>query len=285
MKNISLIVPTIGRHDCIYKLLKSVSDSQLTAGLMINLYLLNQNEGVDFDYYPYEKKFLKVRDIKSEKKGLSINRNLGVSHSQCPIFFAFPDDDCTYYPDTISKVVDFFENNPGVDVVVGRIFDRNKKANIIKNWPSEEKTVNKLNFYSLSSSITIFIRGKVRPDFDINLGAGSYFGSCEDPDLLYRLLCDGYKIVYSPTIEVWHPEPDPSNIDLNKVFSYASGLGYFLRKDVDFVKLLLLLACVLKKTMQFIFHKKTYPKSYFNVFSKGLVYGLLKKLKIKNQEE
>jgi len=277
MIKFSLIVPTIDRYDCIFKLLDSISDSQLSNDVIVNLYLLNQNENIDFDVASYRTNAFKVNEIKSSEKGLSINRNLGVSYSESPSFFAFPDDDCTYYPDTLSKVVDFFESHPDVDVLIGRIFDREKQCNIIKNWPLEQKNVTKYNFYSLSSSITIFIRGNVIPDFDINLGAGARFGSCEDPDLLYRLLCHNHKIIYSPDIHVWHPEPDNSKIDLDKVFSYASGLGYFLRKNVTVIKFMLLLACIFKKLNQFVFYKKSYPKNYFFMYGKGLLNGLLKK--------
>ena len=55
----------------------------------------------------YEDK-IEIKYIRSSQKGLSLNRNKGLIAREGEII-GFPDDDCEYQPDTIEKVVSFFE--------------------------------------------------------------------------------------------------------------------------------------------------------------------------------
>lgn len=117
--------------------------------------------------------------------------------------FAFPDDDYTYYPNTLSKVLMHFDDN-NINVVLGAIRDRAKGDNIIRNWPKKRKN-NKIQFFSLYSSISIFVR-KNNIGFNEYLGVGCYFGSCEDTEYIYRLINDVGGCYYFPDVEVWHPK-------------------------------------------------------------------------------
>jgi len=269
---INLIMPTIGRSHEVFSYIKSIENSDGN-NVITNLYVLDQNETLLSELRGYQSEGLTVRMVKSENKGLSLNRNRGLMKVDSGIC-GFPDDDCLYYPDSLSKISEYFSENSDVDVVIGRIFDRNKQCNIIKNWPDRETVVNKFNFYSLASSITLFLREKPSLLFDERLGAGALYGSCEDPDFLYRLLKQGKKIVYTPSIEVWHPTPDERAVSLAKVYSYASGFGAFIRKDFDVIKVLLLLGCVAKKMFQLIFENSKFRKGYFSAFYHGLIIGI-----------
>lgn len=267
-------MPTLGRTEEVFEYIKSVEKSSELVDYSLSLYIIDQNNGLllnELDDYQFHN--ITGHVSKNKVKGLSANRNRGLYFIDSGIC-AFPDDDCLYYEDTVECVVNYFEQNLDVDVVIGRIFDREKKENIIKNWPNEEVVVNMANFYQLSSSITIFLREKPDILFDERLGAGAKFGSCEDPDFLYRLLKNGMKIVYTPTIEVWHPAPDESSISLDKVKSYSSGFGAFIRKDLDFIKSYLLLGCLAKKGFQFLFMNNKFRKGYFKAFFSGLFRGL-----------
>lgn len=276
---ISLIVPTLGRLNEFDKFLLSIiqNESELIKNKLLEVLVVDQNDdGFGLRHLTTKHSdVLNVNYVTSSRKGLSYNRNVGLSLVSLGIV-AFPDDDCTYYSDTISQVESFFLNNPKVDVVIGRIFDRSTQQNIIRRWPEEEVIVTKFNFYQVSSSITIFLREKPDLIFDENLGAGAAFGSCEDPDFLYRLLKQGKSIVYTPNIEVWHPTPDESTISLEKVNAYSSGFGAFVRKEFDLVKLYLLLGCLVKKSFQFIFFNKNFKKGYFKAFFTGLFKGVVK---------
>jgi hypothetical protein len=268
-------MPTVNRKKEVFDFIESLAQQWGLNALKLNLYIIDQNKEeilCDLDTISHDN--IKIIYTKSADKGLSLNRNYGLDKINRGIV-SFPDDDCVYFEDTLKSVIDYFDANPTVDIVIGRIFDRRLNKNIIKNWPEHDVVVNKFNFYQLSSSITIFCRDKPSIQFDSRLGAGSKFGSCEDPDFLYRLLKLEKKVVYTPSIDVWHPEPDVTHISLQKVQAYACGFGAFVNKEFDLIKMYLLLACVAKKSYQYLFLKKNYSKGYFKAFFKGLYYGLI----------
>src|SRR5690606_35936215 len=99
-------------------------------------------------------KHLNVLHIKSDKKGLSLNRNIGLRKASGK-YVAFPDDDCIYYPNTLTKVLEKF-NEDHVDIVFGSIRDKETDQSIIRDWPNKKIRLTRSNFFSLYSSITIF---------------------------------------------------------------------------------------------------------------------------------
>lgn len=254
LMKISLIVATIHRVSEVEDFLKSILCSSYKN---IEILLIDQNKNGDLDsivlrYSP----LLEIHHIKSSVKGLSYNRNIGIEMATGDIL-AFPDDDCTYYPDTIENVLSKFKNND-VDFVVGRIFDRDKKVNVIKKWPRLGKKITTRNFYFLSSSITLFT--KVRKDglifFDERLGAGTIYGSCEDPDFIFTLLKKRLRGCYTPLIEVNHPIPNDMNTPISKRVSYASGFGFMLGKHHnDLVFIFMGMGFFIKNIVRLLFGK------------------------------
>ncbi|BBG90125.1 glycosyl transferase [Aeromonas caviae] len=258
---ISLIVATIHRVSEVEDFLKSILCSSYKN---IEILLIDQNKNGELDsivlrYSP----LLEIHHIKSSVKGLSYNRNIGIEMATGDIL-AFPDDDCTYYPDTIENVLSEFKNND-IDFVVGRIFDRDKKINVIKKWPRLGKKITTRNFYFLASSITLFT--KVRKDglifFDERLGAGTIYGSCEDPDFIFTLLKKRLRGCYIPLIEVNHPIPNDINTPISKRVSYASGFGFMLGKHHnDLVFILMGMGFFIKNIVRLLFGKLS--KSQFS---------------------
>ncbi|EPM4617036.1 glycosyltransferase family 2 protein [Vibrio vulnificus] len=273
MTRFALVMPTLGREKEVREFINSLDNSNFDESIKVKLIIVNQNAGFDFTKEASNK--ADIININSDVKGLSVNRNVAIDYALDDGFdiVSFPDDDCTYYNDTIKVVKDYFDNHPDVDIVLGRIFDRKKRRNVIKNWPAIAKSVNKYNFYFLASSITIFCRGKVNLNFDENMGAGTKYGSCEDPDFLYNSLKMGYKVQYVPEIEVWHPEPNLNHVDLCKVKSYAKGFGFFISKNISLPTIALLIGCILKKIVQLIIDSRfgvSYTKSFFSGLFQGL---------------
>lgn len=251
--------------------------------LMVSTYkdfeviVVDQNEDLKIDgLCDRFSNFLNIVHLRPGFVGLSKARNFGLKHITGD-FVCFPDDDCKFYPDTLVSVMHTFLHNDKFDSVVGRIYDFDLNLNVIKNWPSRSLFLNKLNFYFLSSSVTLFIKRGVLNNafgFDEQLGAGEVLGSCEDPDFIYRLLCLNYTIYYNPSVSVWHPIPKTLDISNHKVFSYAAGFGGFIRKDFSFVKFFLFVGVFTKKISQFILRKKDFRKGYFTHFFKGLFFGI-----------
>lgn len=200
----SLIMATYGRKVEIDTFLKSIEQQQYDTS-QVEIIIVDQNEKIVLDdICDRHSARLNIKHIKSDKKGLSYNRNIGLRVATGDIV-AFPDDDCTYYSETLVEIEDYFNNHPNVDVVLGKIYDRKTKKNIIRNWKDYVYNVDFNNFFLSYSSITIFTR---RNDivFDNKLGVGVFFGSCEDADYILQYLNDNKIVYYSPSIEVWHPD-------------------------------------------------------------------------------
>lgn len=233
MIRFSLIMATYGRKDEIALFLESLLSQEKIDLNELELIIVDQNDKISLDdlCQKYMDK-LNIIHIKSDKKGLSLNRNIGLKLAKGE-YIAFPDDDCTYYSDTLYKVQYYFETHLNTDVVLGRIIDRKRNQNIIRNWKDTPYSVNKSNFFFSYSSITIFAR-KNDILFDEELGVGCFFGSNEDADYVWQMLDKNMQLVYTPEIEVWHPEPKEQEINYQKVYSYGLGFGALIYKHLSF---------------------------------------------------
>lgn len=219
----SLVVATYGRSTELGRLLESLTWQEILLN-QFEVIIVDQNDTIDLSKIIDEyRALLSIVHIKSSKKGLSFNRNIGIRQSRGK-YLCFPDDDCTYYPDTLAKALTNF-SSPGVSTVFGAIRDRVRGKNIIRNWPQKKVELTRRNFFFLNSSITIFTKNN-KVLFDESLGVGCYFGSCEDADFSYRQIKQG-KAVYYPDIEVWHPEIGLVEFSKEKNISYGLGFGAF----------------------------------------------------------
>ncbi len=270
----SLIIATLGRKKELLEAIESIKKSNYDIS-NLEIIIVDQNEKGFLDKEISEFKDLKIKHIHSDIKGLSYNRNIGLRYATGDII-CFPDDDCKFYTNTLIEVSNVLLDS-NIDFCMGRIYNRKTKKDIIKEWSKKEFKVNRFNSYFINSSITMFIKKEFILNFDENLGVGAKFGSCEDADFIYRILGNKAKGIYTPKIELWHPEPNYQEISLEKVRNYASGFGYFVRKNTDSIKVLLLLLLVGKKTIQFMMNivNKRFQKSYFSSFFGGLFTGLM----------
>lgn len=272
----SLIIATLGRKKELLELIESIKNSDYETN-NLEIIIVDQNEKGFLDKELSKFENLNIKHIHSDIKGLSYNRNIGLSYASGDII-CFPDDDCKFYENTLNEVSNILLSS-NIDFCMGQIYDRETKKDVIKKWSKKEFKVNRFNSYFINSSITMFIKKEYILNFDENLGVGARFGSCEDADLIYRILENKAEGIYTPKIELWHPEPNYQEISLEKVKNYASGFGYFVRKNTDVIKVLLLFLLVGKKTIQFIMNilNKRFQKGYFKSFFNGLFTGLMYK--------
>jgi Glycosyltransferase len=238
-----LILATLGRRDEIIDFLESLKNQTYKN---FELIIVDQNEtnlieDLIEEYYSY---FI-IHHIKIKEKGLSLARNVGIKYLNSilnnnqtqEIIFAFPDDDCEYPKTLLEDVVKSFEALENkYNILTGVSID--KKTLKVSNGRFERNSceVNCNNFLRTATSFTIFMRhrGSIELLFDENLGVGTFFGSAEDHDYLYRLLKLGYKAYYYPEkIKVYHPQKgnnfkDPN--DRHRAFYYGKGLGALFKK-------------------------------------------------------
>ena len=223
--NFSLILATYGRSKEIDILLDSLMKQTVDINTF-EILIIDQNDKIDLSKIILKyKEHLHITHIKSKKKGLSYNRNIGLKIASGK-HICFPDDDCFYYPDTLKVVLKHFEDNHA-DVIFGAIRDRSNNENIIRSWPRKDKAVTRYNFFNLYSSITIFTK-RNNLQFNENLGVGCYFGSCEDSEYTYNLVKGNNKCMYFSDVEVWHPKIGLTEFNRQKNISYGLGFGAFV---------------------------------------------------------
>jgi len=244
---ISLIVATLGRFDELGRLLSSLTRQTVGPG-RFEVIIVDQNDSIDLA--PIISRYasaLTLRHVKSGKRGISLNRNIGLHLAQGKIV-AFPDDDCTYYPDTLETVLRCFQGNENISLFIGAIYDRSTDTCVIRRWPRTPRFVTRWNFFLLTSSISIFSK---RTDlrFDERLGAGARFGSNEDADYVLRALSSGGIVRYEPSIEVWHPAQPMMLISTDKIHSYGLGFGALVAKDFSVALAILFLKSCLYHLM------------------------------------
>ncbi len=246
----SLVVATYGRRQELELLLKSFVCQTLPASLF-EVVIVDQNDTdlIDSLVEQYAKS-LNLRHIKSNRKGLSYNRNLGISSSS-GTYIAVPDDDCVYYADTLQYVESELQRLSYPDMVIGKVYDRAKQKHVFKKTPSRPLEINASNFYSVVSSISLFFK-KGDHVFDENFGIGEQYHSNEDAELILHFLKDHKKVVYSPGIEINHPPYDVSNMSLDKLYKYGIGFGALCRKYASFQMFFLMLKVIVFQCLMLI---------------------------------
>jgi len=270
---ISLIVPTYGRYIEIEALLESFTKQDFDKG-KFEVILVDQNDNIDLS--PIVSQYvsrLNLLHYKTSVKGIANAKNKGLELSTAPIV-TFPDDDCTYYPDTISAALNFFFLNPHVDVVYGKIFDRNENRNVMRNWSDKEIKLNLLNFSLNYSAITCFTKLKIR--FDENFGVGSKISSGEELDYIIRAINQKYLIIYSPQIQMWHPELNVKTMKADKVYNYAYGFGAIIRKNINLKVFFVFTLSLTYQISRFLLHIFSKDRSKYFFTITGRLKGFFK---------
>jgi glycosyltransferase involved in cell wall biosynthesis len=233
----SLIVATLNRGPELEVLLESLVNQTFPTSLFEVVIVDQNNSDLILPIVSAYSQRISINHIKSPQKGLSYNRNIGIQASKGE-YLCVPDDDCTYYPDTLQAVFNQLEFWQMPDMVIGKVFDRESGKYIFKKTPDKSIIVNKSNFYHLVSSITIFFK-KSEIMFDENFGIGATYPSNEDGDFILTFLSNNKRVIYSPLIDCNHPPYSAENMSRQKLFDYGIGFGAMCRKHMSLNMLIL----------------------------------------------
>lgn len=228
----SLVLATCGRFNEVKAFLESLIIGTYSLE-DIEVIIVDQNDKIDLTSIVNEyKNKIKLIHIKSNVKGLSKNRNIGLEHSSGK-FIGFPDDDCEYLPNTL-EIINFEFDKNNVDLLLGRIVERDD-SDSLRVWDKSTATINTKNFYKKCSSITAFFNKETTNlKFNENLGVGAYFGACEDADLIYRNCKKNLNVQYTPNIKIYHPHYNSNNnMSKEKIYSYGLGFGAMISENLD----------------------------------------------------
>lgn len=246
---ISLIIPTYGRTTELAELLESLKFQTYKD---FEVLILDQNDNINIDsIIQIYMNSLNITHIKSLRKGIALNKNLGIKNSKGSLI-TFPDDDCKYYPDTLQNAYDYSQKHANVEMFYGRIYDIEQKINIIRNWANSEIKLNKINFHNNFSAISCFSRNK-NIVFDETFGVGSKYGCGEEFDYIMQALNLGMKVIYTPEISMWHPKLNVNVMSGEKVYYYAKGYGAVFRKNLNLAYGFLFMSSLSYQIVQMVF--------------------------------
>lgn len=275
---LSIILATANGSSIIGDTLKSISGIICRANDSVQLIVVDQS--FDDKTYNVLKEFNNKIDflyIHSLKKGLSYSRNLGLDLADGDVI-CFGDDDCFYENELLSKLDKIFSSG-NYELVSAGVYvpSSNNLTSYSKyNVPA---LLTRYNLLGRVTSISIFIKSarflENNIKFNEQLGLGATYGSCEEIELVYRLLELNFRSFYDPRIRVFHENPYGYNE--NKTFQYSLGHGALTRILISKLKFSYSYLAFLKITKTFLrfpaqlFVKKNlYPKSYFLGFFSGL---------------
>jgi 2-beta-glucuronyltransferase len=229
----SLVLCTLGgRKKQLKKLLASLEHQDFKSFEVI---LVDQNPpGYLDEVVQWADARLAVKHVRSDP-GLSVARNVGLGHVTGEIV-AFPDDDCWYFPDTLTRVTAFFDQNPKIDLLLGRTVDGSGLPSL-SPLRKASGGVDKSNIWMSGNSNTVFVREDAVTlaggfDEQIGVGAESRFQSGEETDFILSLMEKGARVVYIAELKVGHEQVDVTgaNRPLKRAWMYSQGFGYVLKK-------------------------------------------------------
>ncbi len=243
---ISLVVSTIGRPEALGRLLASLLDEfdelggprgpgvAAAGGVELELVVVDQDPqqrclavlqaaGLPFPW----------RHLTSGL-GASVGRNVGLAAARGAII-GFPDDNAWFTGRTLASVLAVFAARPELGIVCGRQLTADGHPSMLR-WAPTARAVTRANHHRTSIASTMFLRRRALeaiPWFNEDLGVGTatWYGACEESDLLLRAIYAGAPAWYEPDIVVLQDDPrdEPTPEFRTKMLRYGCGQGRLWR--------------------------------------------------------
>lgn len=225
----SLIVATRGRVEELGALFDSLLAQQEPA---IEVIVVDQNG--DERLAPVMAQFqdrLTLRWRRSDVANANHARNLGLRMARGAIA-AFPDDDCTYPPGVLARVLSAFDADPSLQILTGPAAAPEGGLGSGR-WREEAGEITLENVWTSVIEFNLFIRRDTAlalGGFDERLGPGTPFGSAEGNDLVVRAIREGHRAFYDPRQQIVHPDKRLTETAVARAALYGAGLGFVLRR-------------------------------------------------------
>jgi glycosyltransferase involved in cell wall biosynthesis len=182
----------------------------------------------------------RFRYLRSETRGLSISRNVGIASTRAPII-AFTDDDCRVREDWIASLQQVFGANPDAAIVFGRVTVPSDVDGSHRYAAQFEPITREYqNCFPPADTpwgigANMAFRRSVFDEvgtFDPLLGAGAKFPAAEEYDLTIRSLAAGMKVLNAAEVSVLHLGVRESDVASALVSGYGVAIGAALAKHV-----------------------------------------------------
>jgi GT2 family glycosyltransferase len=182
----------------------------------------------------------RLRYVRTDTRGVTNGRNLGMSLSKSDIV-AFTDDDCRVRSDWVQRNIDIFAADQEVAVVCGRVVvpDEIQKLGYAeafepqeREWQGRYPPLGRDWGITANFSVRLSVLDRVGP-FDPMLGAGAPLRSGGEPDFLFRVLRAGFKVVNAREVVVDHYGVRKPGEEFKKlIMGYGAGTASAMYKHV-----------------------------------------------------
>jgi len=283
---VSIIIPTYNRQGLVKNCLESLFNQKISKKIyeiiVIDDGSIDQTQDLIKNL---KKKYKNLKYFKQKHSGPAAARNLGIKRSKGEII-AFIDDDCIAKKNWVENIIKAHKKYflyAGIGGETYNILKNNRIANIRQFiWEYSIQTQNACNpiLKRLKHYVCPFSLGKTFETFMLPSNNVSYkrnifnkylfdtsfnTASGEDSELNWRLKLNGFKLLYNPSIKIYHNHVSSLKIFLIQTFNHG--------KNVYKIKLK---------------HNNFYPIFFDNFFQTGLFISafllmpLLKSLQIRN---
>ncbi|MCX8189861.1 MAG: glycosyltransferase [Candidatus Diapherotrites archaeon] len=189
---ISVVIPTHKRPDklsiALGSLLQQTYPKEKYEVLVISDTKDNTFGSISKKFRKHKVKFYKIKN-----KCCDVKRNYGIKKAKGKII-AFTDDDCIPDKDWLEEIDKIFKKNEDIAGVEGLIY-----SNFNHLYEQAPENLTGGRYISANYAFKKFALEAVG-GFDERY---CYFA--EDTDLAFKIISKGYKIVFSPTVRVFHP--------------------------------------------------------------------------------
>jgi glycosyltransferase involved in cell wall biosynthesis len=230
---LSVVVPTRNRpahaRECVASILTNHSFEDLI--------VVDQSDGDETERAVEELNDRRVRYVRTSTRGVTSARNIGIDASQCELV-AFTDDDCRAPADWTDGIIRVFTNDPAAVLMCGRVQVPEElwERGFTESFePHEREWIGRYPPFGRDWGITANM--SVRRDavvrlgnFDPFLGAGSPLRSGGEPDLIFRVLKAGLKVVNAKEVTVDHLGVRPYGEAATKLmrgYGFGTGAAFF----------------------------------------------------------
>lgn len=220
---ISIFICTYNRGALINNTLKGIIEGQ--SQLPDEIVVVNgggENDCSDTLEY-WKTQFEGLREIKTQNINLATSRNIGLPQCKGDIIIQ-TDDDAVPFSDWIERLVKAHKDYPEAGVIGGDVVDASGDSLLFKvadatTFPHYDKLTEVRSVAGVNSSYKKEVV-KTLGDYDITLFRG------EDVDYNWRAIQEGWKVLFIPSIKVYHHHRASWKGLFNQHYMY--GRAYYL---------------------------------------------------------
>lgn len=237
---VSILICTRDRPEKLRRALEAIGQLSVPVGVDFEVLVMENGSGHDVTASACRDLLSvltgRLRGFHLPFAGKSRAANAGFRLSRGDII-AFLDDDIVPRKDWLAVICQHFSEDAGLGVMTGRVELLDEQDLPVGIRRSNQRIVlqDLADLYLLIGCNLAIRRGVVERIglFDANLGPGSRAGFHEDHDFFYRAWRAGEKVVYEPSLFVYHGHGRQSAVqEVSIKRSYAMGRGAFFAKQI-----------------------------------------------------